>query len=156
MKNWFGFGKGSSATSSDKRCLFPQEQVRLIRSMLTAGIDVHGAELCAAGGLMIDGHVSGSSSIKTSDNSMIAISSRGQVSDSVIEATDLLIEGQANAVVMVVTGRVEFGPAAVVVGTLYKGPHAEVYVAPTADVQDLTIKPMRDAVQASIRKVAHG
>lgn len=138
MKNWFGFGKDSSATSSDKRCLFPQEQVRLIRSMLTAGLAVNGAELCGSGGLMIDGQVSGSSSIKTDDNSMIAISSRGKVTESVIEATDLLIEGHAHAVVMVVTGRVEFGPTSVVVGTLFKGPHAQMYIAPTADVQDLT------------------
>lgn len=147
MPSWF-HRNATQGTSSDKRRLITDDQVRLFTTMLSHGVRVSGKVL-GTGGLMIDGEIQ-ASTVETSDQSPIAISVRGIVSNSVIHATDLLIEGKANAVVITARRKIEFGPSSVVVGTLYKGPNAEMYVAPTADIQDLTIKPLQESVQIQI------
>ncbi len=144
MASWFR-RSATQGTSSDKRRLITDDQVRLFTSMISHGVQVSG-KVCGTGGMMIDGEIQ-SATIQTSDQSPIAISVRGHVSNSVIHATDLLIEGAANAVVMTARRKIEFGPSCVVVGTLFKGPNAEMYVSPTADIQDLTIKPLQESVQ---------
>ena len=97
MASWF-HRKVTQGTSSDKRRLITDDQVRLFTSMISHGVQVSG-KVCGTGGMMIDGEIQ-SATIQTSDQSPIAISVRGHVSNSVIHATDLLIEGAANAVVM--------------------------------------------------------
>jgi len=147
MASWFRRNT-TQGTSSDKRRLITDDQVRLFTSMVSHGVRVSGV-VNGSGGLMIDGEVH-QSNIETSDHSAIAISVRGSVVSSVIRAVDLLIEGTASAVVITATRKIEFGPNSVVVGTLYKGPNAEMYVAPTADIQDLTIKPLQESVRIQI------
>jgi len=130
--------------------LFTTEELTSVSAMVAHGVHFRDGALTAQGGLLVDGQLSNCRQLSTTDKSLIRISVRSEVASTLIDCHDLLIEGKAQAVVIIATGRVEIGPTAVVVGSLFKGPSAQLYVAPSADVTDLTIKPISDSMRVSM------
>lgn len=129
--------------------LFSEAERNSPRNLISQGVQLTGGDVCAQGGLLIDGQLVGTRTIKTLDASLIRISVLGRVQSTLLECTDLVIDGQAQGVVIMAQGRVAIGSTAVVVGTLLKGPQCELYISPSADVQDLTIKPLNDALRVT-------
>ena len=143
----FGRKNRPAPASGDKaatpqRILFRDEDIRC-EAVVAHGTLISQAELVATGGLMVLGQLLTNKLLATADKSVVVIAASGVVDGGAIDASDLLIEGKATGVTITAEGRIEIGPAAVVEGSLLKGPDAEVYIAPTADVTGMTMRSMQ-------------
>jgi len=123
---------------------FSDEDLRAVRCLLSHGLTVEDGPVSAKGGLMIDGQLNRCRIVRTPG--LLRISVLGCVQASLIECTDLLIEGLANGIVIAASGRIEITATAIVVGSILLGPQTRLHIAAGANVQDLSIKPINQAV----------
>jgi hypothetical protein len=125
-----------------ERHLFTDAELRSLKSLISQGVTIEGAPISADGGVLVDGQLIQCCMART--KAPILLSTLSRIVGSVFDCDDLLIDGRAESVVIVARGRLEIGPSAVVVGTLFRGPQCQLYIAATADVQDLSIKPIQE------------
>ena len=142
------------------RILFRDEELKRIRSVIHQSTAITGAEYVCNGGIAVLGQLTGNKLLATRDQSPVLVALQGAVEGGVIDAHDILIEGRLHHVQISAEGRIEIGPEAQVSGTLLKGPMAEVYISPTADVSEMTMRSAAHVPQAAtlakLRNGTHG
>ena len=127
--------------------LFDDGDLQAVRCLLSQGISIKDAPVTAKGGLRIDGQLHRCRIYRTDTSGMLRISELGCVQASLLECTDLLIEGLAKGVVIAASGRIEIASTALVEGRVLMGAQTQLHIAPGAQVQDLSIRPFNLAEQ---------
>lgn len=132
--------KVATPATGPKRVLFVNEELVNSKSILRKDTILQGGSYIAAQGLVVLGVVEQNQLLTTADESLIFIGATGRVDGGHIEAKDILVEGTINNVTITAWGRIEMGPSAVVCGNLIKGPNAEVYISPAANVDQMVMQ----------------
>lgn len=148
--------QGSAEKVAAQRILFRDEDLKGAEAIVHLNTQITDAEYVAAGGVLVFGHLINNKLLTTNDKSPVIVATSGVVEGGAIEAHDLLIEGKVNGVQITAEGRIEIGPGAQVSGTLLKGPMAEVYIAPTADVNEMTMRAMHARAAQSVPPLRNG
>lgn len=130
-------------TKPHVRHFFNDEELRSVRCLLSHGISIEDAPVKAKGGLLIDGHLKRCRIYRDDTPGLVRISVLGCVQSSLIECTDLLIEGMADSVVIAASGRIEISPTAVVVGRILLGTQTRLHIAPGANVVNMSVKSLQ-------------
>ena len=130
--------------------LFDDGDLQAVRCLLSHGISIKDAPVTAKGGLRIDGQLHRCRIYRTETSGMLRISELGCVQSSLLECTDLLIEGLAKGVVIAASGRIEIASTAMVEGRVLMGAQTQLHIAPGAHVQDLSIKPFNQSVPTPV------
>lgn len=123
-----------------RRVLFKHDELTACQSVITADTHIHGARYVTQNGLIVMGKITGNELLTVADDSFIVVAAGAEIEAGNIEARDLLIEGTLKDLTIFVTGRIEISASAVVSGTLVKGPNAELYISPAADVDHMVME----------------
>ncbi len=147
---------GEKTQAQQQRILFRDEDLQAINAVVHLNTVITDAEYIASGGVIVFGNMVNNKLLATNDKSPVVVAVTGSVQGGCVEAQDLLIEGKVSGAQITAEGRIEIGPGAQVSGTLLKGPMAEVYIAPTADVSDMTMRAMHARSAQSIPTLRDG
>jgi hypothetical protein len=147
---------GQAEKAPAQRILFRDEDLKGADAIVHVGTQITDAEYIAAGGVIVFGQLANNKLLTTNDKSPVIIAMTGTVEGGAIEAQDLLVEGKVIGAQITAEGRIEIGPGAQVSGTLLKGPMAEVYIAPTADVSEMTMRAMHARAAQSVPTLRNG
>ena len=142
--------------AAQQRILFRDEDLKAVDAVVHTNTVITDAEYIASGGVIVFGNLVNNKLLATSDKSPVVIAVTGSVQGGSIEAQDLLVEGKVTGAQITAEGRIEIGPGALVSGVLFKGPIAEVYIAPTADVSDMTMRAMHARSAQSVPTLRDG
>lgn len=118
---------------------FKPTDMEASKSIVPASLNFKGGTIDGKDSTLIDGKLHGTT-ITSTDNTPIYISSMAHLTECVINCHDLMIEGHFTGTINA-KGKVELAAGCVVVGILNKSD--EVYMATLADVDDLQVRSIK-------------